>query len=371
MKKIITALGNNRLNQELRRYGKYEIVSQDVSYREGILEILEEIPNVDTIIVSEILEGNISFESLISEILQIKENIEIIVFVEEKTEEIQNFLFRNGIYKIYSNNEIELEKFIESLQEKTEDDDRVERLNQELDEMRKIIHSKGNLDTWNLEARGEVIAIIGAYNSGKSTIACTCGKEYASQGKKTLIIDFDIYNSSINVLLDVQKYNNKGTAFDIQDQIIHISKNEDILCAMDLLFSNNNTVDYINLENMLQEFRILYDVIIIDTTSDYKYKYLPRILNDADKIIFLSVPSIVELKKSIQFIEVIKKDLKIDKDKIQIVLNKSNNYSIDEKIITNVLQVGNLLGTIKYDEQIEVNIKNKKQNTNINAIVGG
>ena len=171
MKKIITALGNNNLNEALKNTGNYEIVTKDIFYKEGVLEVLEEFPNIDTIIISELLEGEISFEKLIEEIKTIKEDIDVIVFVKSKTTELQSFLFKNGIYKIYENNEIELERFIESLQDKSTQEPK-ENIVDRLMKKSKIF-----------EATGKIIAITGSYNSGKSSITCLLAREYAKQGE--------------------------------------------------------------------------------------------------------------------------------------------------------------------------------------------
>lgn len=80
MKKIITAMGNNRLAEEINKTGMFELVTRDIPYKEGILELLNEIPKIDIIIVSEILEGQIEFKELIKKILQKNAKIEMIVF---------------------------------------------------------------------------------------------------------------------------------------------------------------------------------------------------------------------------------------------------------------------------------------------------
>ena len=41
MIKIITALGNPTLNNELRNYSEFKVIGKDVQYIEGTLEILE------------------------------------------------------------------------------------------------------------------------------------------------------------------------------------------------------------------------------------------------------------------------------------------------------------------------------------------
>ena len=355
MKKIITALGNNRLNKALQNTGIYEIVTKDIYYKEGILEALEEFSNIDMIIISELLEGEISFENLIEEIIRIKESIDIIVFVESKTTELQSFLFKNGIYKIYENNEIELDKFIDSLQYKSGEEVKEKKY------YTQTVIEKSK----NFEATGKIIVIAGSYNSGKSSITCLLAKEYTKQDKRTLIIDFDIFNSSINFLLGVQKYNQGAVALNLQEQIIHINKKEDALCSIDLLFSNQNTVDYMNLEQILQDFKVEYDIILIDTTSNHKYKYLSRILNNADSIVYLSVPSKIELKKSINLLEIFLEDFKIDVKKFEIILNKVNAASLSKEIVGKALREIPITGIVKYDENIEKNIINKKQSQSI------
>ena len=43
MKRILTALGNPTLNQELKKYSKYEVVSDDLFYQEAVLDFIKEI----------------------------------------------------------------------------------------------------------------------------------------------------------------------------------------------------------------------------------------------------------------------------------------------------------------------------------------
>lgn len=364
MKKIITAIGNNRLAEEIKKRNIYEVVSRDIPYMEGVLEVLDEIQDIDTIIISEILDGEIDFKDLIRKILQKNEKIEIIVFVEERNAEIQNFLFSNGIYKIFENNEVDINTFINSISSNnmnvTPD---YNYINGELQKIREDMlekeNGKNSFEEFN--ATGKVIVLSGSYNSGKSTIASILAIEYAKKGQKTLIIDFDIYNSSINTLFNIQKYKKSEIAFNIENQIIKVSKNLDALCAIDLLFNNENTVDYINLEDMIRKFKVKYDIILIDTSSDYKYKYLARILNSADGIVFLIVPSVVELKKSANLLEVFLEDFKIDKKKFQIVLNKVTSTSVDKMIIEQMFKDIVISGVTGFDEEIERKVMNKKQ----------
>lgn len=188
---------------------------------------------------------------------------------------------------------------------------------------------------------------------GKSTLSCILCKEFAKIKKKTLLIDFDIFNSSINLMYKVLKYNKNVTACELKENIIEVSKYEHLLCATDMIFSDENTIDYINMEKILEEFRGKYDQIIIDTTSDVKYKYLSKILNLADDIVFTVVPNITELKKAINIYEVFREDFKIPLEKIKLVINKQSKYSVDNLIVQKMFGIKKLSGKMKYDEKIE------------------
>ena len=47
MKKIITAINNPQLNEELKKEKNFEIIGKDIQYKEAILEILEENDFID------------------------------------------------------------------------------------------------------------------------------------------------------------------------------------------------------------------------------------------------------------------------------------------------------------------------------------
>jgi len=87
MKNIITAIGNERLNEELKKENNIKIVNKDIQYREGILEILEENNYIDFIIISDNIPGETSFFELINKIKNKSKNINIIPVLSQKNEE--------------------------------------------------------------------------------------------------------------------------------------------------------------------------------------------------------------------------------------------------------------------------------------------
>ena len=60
MKKIITALGNEKINNELKQEKNIEIIINDIQYKEGIIEILEKYQNIDYIILKTLISLHVS-----------------------------------------------------------------------------------------------------------------------------------------------------------------------------------------------------------------------------------------------------------------------------------------------------------------------
>ena len=164
LKKILTAIGDSSLNEYLNQLGKYEVIGKDVQYKEGVLEVLKEFNNIDILILSKILDGEIDIRELIKQIVKINDKLEIIVFIDEEDKEFRNFLIERGIYKIYKNNQIELDEFVNVL-----DSDNLktnEMLTEEIKKLKQIIE-KQNLDILENVKLGKITSVIGNYGSRK------------------------------------------------------------------------------------------------------------------------------------------------------------------------------------------------------------
>lgn len=99
MKHIITAIGNRELNDVLRRQDGIKIESSDIQYQEGIIETLEKYPEVDMVILSDEIIGNLGLEELIINIVMAKKNIEIILI----TEDYLDLKINKNVMKIVNN----------------------------------------------------------------------------------------------------------------------------------------------------------------------------------------------------------------------------------------------------------------------------
>ena len=104
MKNIITALCNSVVNDKLRQINEFNILANDIQYQDGIFEILENKKEIDYLILSEFLPGQYDIKKLIEKIKEKNNTIKIILILEKEKEELENYLYAKGIFKIFYNN---------------------------------------------------------------------------------------------------------------------------------------------------------------------------------------------------------------------------------------------------------------------------
>lgn len=388
---IITALNNPKLSKKIKEKTNFNIIGTDIQYKEGIIEMLEKNGEIEIAIISENLPGESSFKELIEKIKAINKNIELIVILKEEKEDLKNYLIAKGIFDVYLNNEISIEELIEKINEKNKIKKEIE-INEEIKQLKKIIleKNKKNINikiiknklnniikkinkNKNKKERKEktnkkIISVIGTGGVGKSSFCTIFAKLF--NNKKILIIDFDILNSSINSIFGIKKKRTKNNNIkfnnDIKKLIVKVDKNIEMLCATKILVDEKYKRIKEEFSNVLLELRSKYDLIIIDNSSECFFEYTKEILNKSDDIFFLVEPNIIELKKSRNLLDIYINKWKIKKEKINIIFNKININSIDDKILKMIFSDFKVLGKIKininYNLIINKNFKfiNKK-----------
>lgn len=365
--KIITAIGNPEINEKLKLEKKYEVIGRDIQYQEGILEILEEKEDIEILLISNNLPEEIEFKILISKIINLNKNLDIIVFLREKDEEIELFLNSKKIYKIYYlknykaffNNLNSLETSKEEISKNIEDfknmiieqgkflesnniiqENRILKNNKSIDE-KNIIRNKSYL------SRGRIISISGVYGSGKSIISIIIAK-YLNNYKKVLLVDSDIFNYSINTILGITKTKYEKN----QSKIFNnVSKYEENLYILNLYKNNLENVNYTYIVDLFENLREEFDFIIIDTSADLDSSQNNIIFSISDKVIVLIEPNLSEVKKSNLYLEKIIKDFEVPKNKINIIFNKINKYKISNRVLKEIYSEINIIGEINYSEK--------------------
>ena len=373
---IITALKNPNINKKIKEKTSFNIIGNDIQYQEGIIEMLGKNGEIDLIIISELLPGEYSFRDLINKIKQINNKIDIIPILKEKNEEINNYLISKGIFNVFFNNELTIEELIKIINEKNNIKKEIE-INEEIKKLKKIILEKNNKKINikifnnnkikkiknnllkylkkknkkinNIKNNKKIISIIGTGGVGKSSFCTIFAK--LIKNKKILIIDFDILNSSINSIFGTKKYPKKfkenSSKIEVDKLIIKVDKNINILCATKYLVDENYKKTKEEFSNELNNLKDKYDLIIIDNSSECFFEYTKEILKKSDLILFLVEPNLIELKKSKNLLNIYINKWKIKKEKINIIFNKININSIDNKILKTLFSDFNILGKIK------------------------
>lgn len=282
MIKIITAINNKRMFSQLENSNKIKIISKDIQYKEGILEILEKNKNINFIFLKENLPGQIKNIDLINKIKKINSKIEL-VFILNKKDNIKEKYFKNNNIKYLYASEINIKKILE------------------------IINIKN-----------KIISILGSSGSGK-TINLLLISELLSKNKKILILE---ENKSIFNLFKNKKIN---------QEIIEIKKNIFLLNINFFKKEKNltNKIDYKLIVNKIKLIKNNYDYIFIEISNIYKYILYEKIIN---KNIFILNSNLIEINKNKKLINYL-----INKNNIiNLILNNYNSNAICEKILRNI-----------------------------------
>lgn len=397
MKKVITAIGNKNLNQKLKEENSLEIVTEDIPYKEGIIEFLEN-KQIDFLILSELLPGEIDLKELIEKIKNINSNIQIILFLEKKNQELENYLYAKGIYSIFYDNQIEISKIIELI--KGENENR--QLKRELEELKQFVIQKQNhqaklkdflqrknekmknrklLAIENTEAKemsnrmkqSQVVCISGTSGVGKSIFSVNLAKVFMESQSKILIIDFDVLNNSLHTILGIKKYsekiankiknNNLLEPLQVEELIIKINSKIDLIAGISLLFDGKYQISKVKIKSILSKLKEKYTTIIIDTSSECFLDYTKEIMKNSNINIFMVEPNLLEIKKAKKLLNIYINEWGISQSDFQILFNKYNENSIDSSILKNIFSGFTILGKLSNNSEYNLLInKNDKGN---------
>lgn len=372
MKNIITALANPELNEILKKQNQIQVQYNDIQYQEGVIEILKENKKVDILILSEILPGKLDISDFILEIRKYTNDLEIIIFLENKKQELEIFLNSQGIYNIYYNNQINSEELIKRInkQEKNSEIELIKNIIQTEKTKVKNIIKKNNIKEQiknkliekqiKNKKENKIITICGASGTGKSLFAINLA--ITLNDKKILIIDLDILNNCIHTILGIKRKSN-NEKITLENLIINYNKNIDIISMFELI--ENKLIDKNNIKEFFNKLQFKYDYIIIDTSLECFWKENRKIMETSYLNIFLVEANLLEIKKAKRILEIYDREWDIKKDKIKIVFNKYNINSINKKLLNKLFYEYKVLGKINfnlyYNLLINKNYKCKKE----------
>lgn len=319
---VIIAINNEKIFKEIKKQNNINIISKDIQYKEGIIEILEKNKNVQYIIINENLFGQIKIEKLINKIKNINSKINILIILNRKDLNKEKYLLENKIKFIYEEN-LTVENILQKIFNKN-----------------------------------KIIAISGTEGSGK-TITTLILSELLIKNKnnKILIIDDNIKNNSITQIYKIknkkENTENKKTNNEIKNnKIIKIKNNLYLLNIKKLLI--NYKKDKIKIINEINKIKNNFKYIFIDTQNINSYKIYEKII---DENIVIINSNILEINKVKKFI--------LNK-KTKIILNNYNINSISDEILKKIFKNKiKIIGKIKNNKNYNLIINN---NFNINYL---
>ena len=368
MIKIITALANPILNERLKQEKGIQVIGNDIFYQEGILEILEKEKNMDYIIMSELLEGKLEIKKLLEKIMEKNQKIKIILFMQEKNKEKENELYREGIYKIYYHNQIEVKDIIQQINKNKEKEEVkiLKEKNKILEEEIKLLKENEIINTEDKK----IISILGSGGVGKSIITINLANVLKEKIGKVLIIDFDILNNSLHTILGVTQYpekikkkieKNNFMKINIKELIKKINKKIDLISGLNLIFDRNYKISSKKINDILEELKKEYSYIIIDTSAECFFEYTKEIMENSDICLFLTEANLVEIKKAKNWLNIYTNEWKIEKNKIHILINKYQEDGIADNILKNIFSGYNIMGKIKLNKKYNLLINTNYQ----------
>ena len=395
MQVVITALLNKTVNEKLKKYKEIKVIMNDIQYQEGIIEALEINKNINVLILSELLPGQLNIKELIEEIKKINNRIKIIIFLEKENKNLENYLYAKGNINIFYNNEIEIKDIINLIISKNEK----EELKKEINELKQIIMSKDEKENnYITEIKGEnknnkliitkeeikkiekeieneylenifvnkiknkfnnlfknknnqnskIILISGTPGVGKSIFTVNIAKAFAKKKNKILIIDMDSYTNSIEILLGVknkkENYSQENEKESFEKFILKINSKINLISNINQIFPQNKIEENIK---QLEKVKEKYDYIIIDIESQNE-NYIQIIFDKCDKIIFLTEPNLLQIKKAKNILNKYINEWQVEKEKIFILFNKVKKDTICFNILKEVFSNYNIIGKINF-----------------------
>lgn len=361
MYKIITATGNPFINEELKKIPEYDVVFSDIAYQEALIEIITN-KEIDKVVLYEMLPGKMDKGYFFNKIREIAPKTEFIIIVDKLRENtIQQFSDYN-IEKIIQSNHITIDALKELINKK------IESKSQKVIQNNNISNKSDNIqiEKSNNTYKYKIITVNGNNGTGKTTFVVNLAATLSQNSKKkVLIIDLDTVSASVDKFFDVPKTYKKlklkldddkecslnycveyiqKNIFDF-DMLSEITvqhnkiKNLHIITGNTSMFVCQNILceDYYN--KIIEKANEIYDYIIIDTNSSLFLDATKWALEKANIIYYLIEGTYKDINNFKNNITIFSKAWGIFTDKIQVILNKNNIYSLNKNYIESILNI--------------------------------
>lgn len=302
MNEIITAIAEENILKKIMK--NKTINNKNILYKEAILEILKKNKNIDIIIISEKIPGDIDFIKLIKQIQKMIPKIEIMVILSNKKREEE--LIKLKIENIYYNHIISIYKLIKEIKEinkfilPTEKNKKIKIID--------IIKNKVKKNK-KLQIENNVICIYGKDKIDRRIIELIIIKKLIKINKKIIILNLKINNKKLNrklkKIIKKRTINNKyylKVNYEIKEKLIN-KKIKQIININKILNKKNNLIKIKILKEIIKKYKLNNYYIIINVNYNNK-KIIINKINTKNKYINLiilenNIKNFLELNKNI------------------------------------------------------------------------
>lgn len=101
---IITAIGDPKINEELKKDNFYNVIGVDIQYQDGVFEILEKNKNIKYLILNLNIFGELNEIDFLEKLIEKNNKIKLIIILEKNNEKIINYLNLKNIKNILLKN---------------------------------------------------------------------------------------------------------------------------------------------------------------------------------------------------------------------------------------------------------------------------
>lgn len=376
MTKILTALGNPTVNNELKKYEKYDVIGDDLQYQEAVFDVLA-YEDADVIIISGLLQGQFEFDEFVLEVKKKNIGARLIVIVDEIDDETKNILMAKGIFDIFYDDKITMQDILDSI-DREEPISRARILSEISSEYVATDKEEQLENKKYVIQKQEIIVVSGTNGSGKSTVAANLAKNLSKKTtSKILLIDMDTLNGNIDELLNINKVpenveilldedkkcginyiadlisKNRFDTNVLEDLVISTGK-FDVVTGNTSLHSCQNILNAECYKRLIESAKEIYDFIIIDTSSNIFLDSTKWAIQIANRVLFVVEDSYICFKKATQLLYVFEELWAVWKGKIQLIINKKTRNNLEKETIENILDL-NLVGQIPQNSQDDDN----------------
>ncbi len=458
MKKIVTAINNPKLNEELKKEYNFEVVGKDIQYGEAILEILEKNRNIDLIIISEEVLDEMKIEKLIDRIQLINEKIKIVFILEKENQELEKILIKKKILDIYYNNKINLKELIKIINKKeinmeeeivklkkiieekkfmSEKEQKnfihrklknVKRKKNEIINKVRVLKERNKKQKKKRNMSTKIISFSGNYKSGKTTLSLIISQWLAEKNYKVLLIDGDLEKKDLSFILrknrnnfykkrnqynlkkDFLKKNNKKEINSQNKFICNLKKERNQynkkkykkiklkkdreenykrliykkgvinfyyinkILKINTVWIDNNLYFFYGLNYLLKkrimnskkEIKILfkylkkdYDFIIFDLSKYNSDKVNREIIKNCHKNFIVLEPDLLSIREIKELIKKYTQEWNINKNSLQIVMNKKSIISINKRVFSKSIYFKNKVFQIRENKFYHILLNNQ------------